>query len=159
MDTPLWVPIFTAVATFLVFLLTTAVLIWGERRVVALMQDRLGPNRIGPLGILQTLVDGGKMFFKEDFTPGMVERIVFTVAPIIAVVVSFLTVAVIPIGGEVTMFGETFTLVTADLDVGVLWILAMGSLHVYAVFLAGAVVVNTLLRRPQQESLARQPAT
>ena len=137
MDTPLWVPIFTAVATFLVFLLTTAVLIWGERRVVALMQDRLGPNRVGPLGILQTLVDGGKMFFKEDFTPGMVERIVFTVAPIIAVVVSFLTVAVIPIGGEVTMFGETFDLVTADLDVGALWILAMGSLHVYAVFLAG----------------------
>lgn len=137
MDTPLWVPIFTALATFLVFLLTTAVLIWGERRVVALMQDRRGPNRIGPLGVLQTLVDGGKMFFKEDFTPGMVERLVFTVAPIIAVVVSFLTVAVIPIGGEVTMFGETFTLVTADLDVGVLWILAMGSLHVYAVFLAG----------------------
>jgi NADH-quinone oxidoreductase subunit H len=137
MDSPFWVHAFTAVFTFLVFLLTTAILIWGERRVVALMQDRLGPNRVGPLGMLQTLVDGGKMFFKEDFTPGMVERVVFSVAPIVAVVVSFMTVAVIPVGGEVTLFGETFNLVAADLEVGALWILAMGSLHVYAVFLAG----------------------
>ncbi len=132
-----WPGLFTAVLTFLVFLLTTAILIWAERRIVGLMQDRLGPNRVGPLGVLQTLVDGAKMFFKEDFTPGMVERVLFTVAPMLAVVVSIMTVAVIPVGGEVTMFDQTFTLVTADLSVGVLWLLAMGSLHVYAVFLAG----------------------
>jgi NADH-quinone oxidoreductase subunit H len=134
---PLWVDIFRVLVAFLVFLLTTAVLIWGERRVVALMQSRLGPNRVGPLGIGQTLIDGAKMFFKEDITPAMVEKVVYTVAPLVGVIVSFMTVAVIPVGGKWTMFGETFTLQAADLNIGVLWVLAMGSLHVYAVFLAG----------------------
>jgi NADH-quinone oxidoreductase subunit H len=136
-DYPLWVHIFRTLVVFLYFLLTTAVLIWAERRVVARMQSRLGPNRVGPFGILQTLVDGAKMFFKEDITPGMVDRPIFTLAPIVGVVAGFMAVAVIPIGGEVTMFGETFTLVVADLNVGVLWFLAMSSLHVYSVFLAG----------------------
>lgn len=134
---PLWVDVFRVLVAFLVFLLTTAVLIWGERRLVALMQSRLGPNRIGPLGLGQTLIDGAKMFFKEDITPGMVEKTVYTIAPLVGVIVSFMTVAVIPVGGEWTMFGETFTLQAADLNIGVLWVLAMGSLHVYAVFLAG----------------------
>lgn len=136
-DYPIWVDIFRVLVTFLVFLLTTALLIWAERRVVALMQSRLGPNRVGPLGMGQTLVDGLKMFFKEDVTPGMVEKVVFTAAPIIAGVVSFMTVAVIPVGGEIVMFGERFPLIAADLGIGALWFLAMGSLHVYAVFLAG----------------------
>jgi NADH-quinone oxidoreductase subunit H len=136
-DYPLWVHIFRTLVVFLYFLLTTAVLIWAERRVVARMQSRLGPNRVGPFGMLQTLVDGAKMFFKEDITPGMVDRPIFTLAPIVGVVAGFMAVAVIPIGGEVTMFGETFTLVVADLNVGVLWFLAMSSLHVYSVFLAG----------------------
>ncbi len=134
---PLWVDIFRVLVAFAVFLLTTALLIWAERRVVARMQSRLGPNRVGPFGIGQTLIDGIKMFFKEDITPSMVERVVYTTAPLVGVIVSFMTVAVIPIGGEFTMFGETFPLVAADLNVGVLWILAMGSLHVYAIFLAG----------------------
>jgi NADH-quinone oxidoreductase subunit H len=136
-DYPLWVHLFRTLVVFLYFLLTTAVLIWAERRVVARMQSRLGPNRVGPFGMLQTLVDGAKMFFKEDITPGMVDRPIFTLAPIVGVVAGFMAVAVIPIGGEVTMFGETFTLVVADLNVGVLWFLAMSSLHVYSVFLAG----------------------
>ncbi len=136
-DYPLWVDLFRVLVTFLVFLLTTALLIWAERRVVALMQSRLGPNRVGPLGMGQTLVDGLKMFFKEDVTPGMVEKVVFTAAPIIAGIVSFMTVAVIPVGGEIVMFGERFPLIAADLGIGALWFLAMGSLHVYAVFLAG----------------------
>ncbi len=136
-DYPIWVDLFRVLVTFLVFLLTTALLIWAERRVVALMQSRLGPNRVGPLGMGQTLVDGLKMFFKEDVTPGMVEKVVFTAAPIIAGIVSFMTVAVIPVGGEIVMFGERFPLIAADLGIGALWFLAMGSLHVYAVFLAG----------------------
>jgi NADH-quinone oxidoreductase subunit H len=136
-DYPLWVHLFRTLVVFLYFLLTTAVLIWAERRVVARMQSRLGPNRVGPFGILQTLVDGAKMFFKEDITPGMVDRPIFTLAPLVGVIAGFLAIAVIPIGGEVTMFGETFTLVVADLNVGVLWFLAMSSLHVYSVFLAG----------------------
>jgi NADH-quinone oxidoreductase subunit H len=137
MDQPLWVPLLQAVVVFAYYLLITAVLIWAERRVVARMQSRLGPNRIGPFGVLQTLVDGVKMFFKEDLTPGMVNRTIYTVAPVVGVIAGFLSIAVIPIGGEVTLFGETFTLVVADLSVGVLWILALGSIHVYSVFLAG----------------------
>ena len=136
-STPLWVPLFQTVVVFAYFLLVTALLIWAERRVVARMQTRVGPNRVGPVGILQTLVDGVKMFFKEDVTPDMVNKPIYNIAPIIAVVAGFLAIAVVPIGGEVTLFGETFTLVVADLSVGALWILALGSLHVYGVFLAG----------------------
>lgn len=134
---PLWVHVVTSVLTFLVFLLTTALLIWAERRVVSLMQSRVGPNRVGPLGIGQTLIDGAKMFFKEDVTPNMVDKLVYTIAPMLTVVVGFLAVAVVPLGGTVTMFGETFVLQAADINVGVLWFLAMGSLHVYGVVLAG----------------------
>ncbi len=134
---PLWVSLLTTVVVFAYFLLTTALLIWAERRIVARMQQRVGPNRVGPFGVLQTLVDGLKMFFKEDVTPAMVRQPIFTIAPLVGVVAGFLSIAVIPIGGEVTLFGETFTLVVADLHVGVLWVLAMGSIHVYSVFLAG----------------------
>lgn len=137
MTTPLWVTVLTTVTVFAYFLLFTAMLIWAERRVVGRMQSRIGPNRIGPGGALQTLIDGLKMFFKEDFTPAMVKNPVFTLAPIIAVIAGFLTIAVIPISGPATLFGETFTFVVADLAVGVLWILALSSLHVYGVFLAG----------------------
>ncbi len=136
-STPLWVHISVTVTVFAYFLLTTALLIWGERRIVARMQSRVGPNRVGPFGMLQTLVDGIKMFFKEDVTPSMVKQPIFTIAPLIGVVAGFLAIAVVPIGGEVTVFGETFTLVVADLHIGALWILAMGSIHVYSVFLAG----------------------
>lgn len=134
---PIWVHLLRVTAVFLVFLLTTALLIWAERRVVSLMQTRVGPNRVGPLGIGQTLVDGLKMFFKEDVTPSMVDRLVYTVAPLLTVVVGFLSVAIVPFGGTVTMFEETFALQAADLNVGVLWFLAMGSIHVYGVVLAG----------------------
>jgi NADH-quinone oxidoreductase subunit H len=137
MEHPIWVPLLQTVVVFAYFLLFTALLIWAERRVVGRMQSRVGPNRIGPGGVLQTLVDGIKMFFKEDITPSMVSQPIYTIAPLIGVVAGFLTVAVIPIGGEVTLFGETFTLVVADLYVGALWVLAMSSLHVYSVFLAG----------------------
>ncbi len=136
-DLPFWVHLLRATLAFLVFLLSTALLNWGERRVVSLMQTRVGPNRVGPLGILQTLVDGLKMFFKEDVTPRMVSKVIFTLAPLLTVVVGFLSIAIVPFGGEVTMFGETFTLQAADINVGVLWFLAMGSLHVYGVVLAG----------------------
>jgi NADH-quinone oxidoreductase subunit H len=134
---PLWVHLLRVVAVFLIFLLSTALLIWAERRIVSFMQSRVGPNRVGPLGILQTLVDGVKMFFKEDPTPRMVDRLIYTAAPVISVVVGFLAVVIIPFGGEVTLFGETFVLQAADLNVGVLWFLAMGSIHVYGVVLAG----------------------
>ena len=137
MNTPFWAHLIPVVAVFAFFLLTTALLIWAERRVVARMQSRIGPNRVGPFGILQTLVDGVKMFFKEDVTPSMVDRPVYNLAPIIGVVAGFMAVAVIPIGGEITIGDTTFTLQVADLEVGMLWFLAFSSLHVYSVFLAG----------------------
>jgi NADH-quinone oxidoreductase subunit H len=137
MNRPLWVILTTVGIVFAYFLLTTALLIWAERRIVARMQSRLGPNRVGPLGVLQTLVDGVKMFFKEDVTPAMVKEPIYSIAPLVAVVAGFLSIAVIPIGGDVTIGGQTFPLQVADLGVGVLWFLAMGSLHVYATFLGG----------------------
>ena len=123
MTRPLWVAVLTSVLVFAYFLLTTAILIWAERRVVARMQSRVGPNRVGPVGALQTLVDGLKMFFKEDVTPAMVRQPIFTIAPLVGVVAGLLATAVIPIGGEVTIGGETFPLQVADLGVGVLWFL------------------------------------
>ena len=134
---PLWVHIFRSLVQFAFFLVATALLIWGERRLVARMQSRYGPNRVGPLGILQTAVDGLKLFFKEDVRPSMVDGAVYLLAPLISAVVAFLAWAVVPIGGEVTLFGETFTLQVADLNVGLLWFLAMGSINVYGIVLAG----------------------
>ena len=135
--TPFWAHLIPVVAVFAFFLLTTALLIWAERRVVARMQSRVGPNRVGPFGILQTLVDGVKMFFKEDVTPSMVDKPVYNLAPIIGVVAGFMAVAVIPIGGTFTIAGEEITLQVADPEAGMLRFLAWGSLHVYSNFLAG----------------------
>jgi NADH-quinone oxidoreductase subunit H len=134
---PIWVPIVQALVVFAYFLLGTALLIWAERRILGRMQARIGPNRVGPFGIGQTLVDGVKMFFKEDVTPSMVDKPIFTIAPMIGVIIGFVSMAVVPIGGDVTLFGETFPLQVVDLDVGVLWFLALSSIHVYSVFLAG----------------------
>ncbi|MEX2503829.1 MAG: NADH-quinone oxidoreductase subunit H [Egicoccus sp.] len=134
---PLWAHLIRVLAVFLFFLVGTALLTWGERRILGRMQSRLGPNRVGPLGIGQFLMDAVKMLFKEDFTPGMVNKPLFTLAPLIGVTVSLLSMAVIPISGDLTIGGHTFPLQVADLGVGVLWILAIGSIHVYSLFLAG----------------------
>ena len=134
---PWWVPVVQVVVVFAFFLLTTAILIWAERRVVGRMQSRIGPNRVGPFGAGQTLVDGIKMFFKEDIAPAMVNQPIYTIAPVVGVIAGFLSIAVIPIGREVTIGDTTFPLIVADLSVGGLWVLAMGSIHVYSIFLAG----------------------
>ncbi len=144
---PFWVHLVRVLVAFVYFLLFTAMLIWGERRLVAIMQSRLGPNRIGPAGVMQTLIDGAKMFFKEDVTPRGVDKVVFTIAPLVGVIVGFATVAVIPLtalpgmyegdAGALHVGGEIFGMQAADLNIGVLWFLAMGSIHVYSVVLAG----------------------
>ncbi len=136
-DLALWVPAVKALALFGFLLVSTAMLIWGERRIVARMQARIGPNRAGPAGLLQTLADGVKLFFKEDISPRAVDRPVYTIAPLVAPVTAFLAAAIVPFGGRVTAFGETFDLQLFDPDIGVLWFLAMGSIHVYGVVLAG----------------------
>ncbi len=122
---------------FAFLLVTVLLLVWVERRVVAFMQNRLGPNRAGPFGILQTVADGLKLFFKESFTPRKVEFGVYIAAPVIALLPALLIFLVIPIGAPVTIGGTTYTLQATDLNVGVLYFLALSSVAVYAVTMAG----------------------
>jgi NADH-quinone oxidoreductase subunit H len=111
--------------------------IWAERRIVAFMQQRLGPNRVGPFGTLQGLADGVKLFFKEDVLPLAVDRPAYLIAPIVALVPAFLAFAVIPFGRGFHIGRHQVTMILSDLNVGVLFFLAMGSLMVYGVVLAG----------------------
>jgi NADH-quinone oxidoreductase subunit H len=108
-----------------------------ERRLLAFMQFRLGPNRTGPMGILQPLADGVKLFFKEEMVPAGANKWLFIAAPAVAVVTAFLSMAVVPWGGPVTIGGREITLQIADLDVGILYIFAISSLGVYGIVLAG----------------------
>jgi NADH-quinone oxidoreductase subunit H len=111
--------------------------VWAERKIVADMQTRLGPRRAGPFGILVTLADGIKLFFKEGITPTEVERPVYILAPVLSLVPAFLAFAVVPFGAGVELFGREVPFQLADLNIGILWVLAMGSLAVYGVVLAG----------------------
>jgi NADH-quinone oxidoreductase subunit H len=101
------------------------------------MQSRIGPNRLGPFGLFQTLADGAKLFFKEDITPTNVDRAVYVAAPFVSAVVALMTFAVIPFGGTFTVAGREVTLQVWDPNIGILWVLAMGSLGVYGIVLAG----------------------
>ena len=125
------------VAAFALWLVSTALFIWGERRIVAKMQSRLGPNRLGPLGVLQTLADGIKLFFKEDIEPVGVDRVVYYLAPAASAIVAMVTFAVVPFGGTFTVGEREIALQVWDPNIGMLWILAMSSLAVYGVALGG----------------------
>jgi NADH-quinone oxidoreductase subunit H len=133
------------VAVFGLLLVATMLMVWFERKLHADMSNRIGPNLAGPFGILQTLADGTKLFFKEDLIPARAERRVFILAPFLAFVPAFLLFAIVPIGGDftnghdgsVTMFGKQTYLQLADPPIGVLFALAMSSVAVYGVMLAG----------------------
>ncbi|HZA60578.1 MAG TPA: NADH-quinone oxidoreductase subunit H, partial [Actinomycetota bacterium] len=125
------------VVVFAALLLSVLFLIWVERKVIADMQTRLGPRRAGPWGLLVTLADGIKLFFKEGVRPAKADRWVYPLAPIASMVPAFLAFAVIPFGAPVELFGRKVPLQIADLNVGILFFLAMGSLAVYGVVLAG----------------------
>jgi NADH-quinone oxidoreductase subunit H len=111
--------------------------VWTERRVLAKMQLRTGPNRVGPAGLLQSLSDGVKLALKEDIIPAAADKVVFIIAPIIATSMCFMAFAVIPMTGVVNIFGRQTALQLTDLPVGVLYILAVTSIGVYGVVLAG----------------------
>ncbi|HET6770817.1 MAG TPA: NADH-quinone oxidoreductase subunit NuoH [Actinomycetota bacterium] len=133
-----WILLVARIALiFAALLISVMLVIWVERKVVADMQTRIGPKRAGPFGILITLADGIKLFFKEGITPTQADRRVFVLAPIASLVPAVLAFAVVPLGTEVTVFGRTVPLQIADLNVGILFVLAMGSLAVYGVVLAG----------------------
>ena len=125
------------VGVFALLLLLTIVNVWLERKVVADMQNRLGPMRAGPWGILQTLADGLKLFFKEHITPRKVDLGAYLLAPFLAVVPAFLIFMMVPLGPGVEVGGRSVPLQGADLNIGLLFILAMSSMAVYAVVLAG----------------------
>ncbi len=129
--------VLVVVGAFALWLVSTALFIWGERRIVAFMQSRIGPNRLGPFGILQTLGDGIKLFFKEDIRPKSIDVVTYYAAPLLSATVAFLTFAVIPYGGTFSVGARTITLQVWDPPIGLLWVLAMGSIGVYGIVLGG----------------------
>jgi NADH-quinone oxidoreductase subunit H len=118
-------------------LLLSAYLVLLERKLLGRLQIRLGPNRAGIFGILQPIADGLKMLLKEDMVPSRADRAVFLLAPAVASVTALLTFAVIPFGEPITLWGREVPLVIADLNVGLLYVLALSSLGVYGVALGG----------------------
>jgi len=133
------------VVAFVFLLIATMLMVWFERKLVSDMQNRIGPNRAGPWGILQTLADGTKLFFKEHINPIRTERTVFVIAPFLSFVPAFLLFCIVPVGGNwanggdgtVELFGKTTYLQIADPPIGILFALAMSSIAVYGVMLAG----------------------
>ena len=137
LDDPIWMVVVKGVIIFALCVLLTLMAIWSERRIVARMQLRVGPNRVGPFGLLQGLADGVKLALKEDIIPKAADRVVFILAPIISASTCFLAFAVIPMTGKVFFFGEETVMQLTDLPVGVLYILAAASVGVYGIVLAG----------------------
>lgn len=124
-------------ALFLLALTVAAYSTWAERKVAAIMQDRIGPNRAGPFGLLQPLADGGKFFFKEDFTPANAEKFLFVIGPALVMFISLITGAVIPWGKSLNIGGQSFDLQVANVDVGVLYLIGMVSIGVYGIMIGG----------------------
>jgi NADH-quinone oxidoreductase subunit H len=143
--TPLLIVLIKVLVVFVIGLLATMLMVWFERKAVAGMHNRLGPNQAGPWGILQTLADGTKLFFKEDLLPERADRFVFRLAPFLALIPAFLAFSIIPLGGDfrdgnggfVTWFGHQTRVQLADPPIGVLFALAISSIAVYGIMLAG----------------------
>ncbi len=131
------VPLLKILVVLNAVLVAVAYLVLLERKVIAWVQSRLGPMRVGPHGILQPIADVVKLIIKEDITPVKADRWVFSVAPIIALVPALITFAVIPFGPTVTMFGHRVPLYITDVNVGLLYILSVTSIGVYGIILAG----------------------
>jgi NADH-quinone oxidoreductase subunit H len=138
----LLIAVVKVVVIFHVLLGLFSFMTWVERRLLAFMQFRLGPNRTGPIGILQPVADGIKLFFKEEVVPEGANKWLFVAAPALAVVTAFVAIAVVPWGGTVRVMGRDVSLQIADLDVGVLYIFAVSSLAVYGIVMAGWAANN-----------------
>ena len=134
---PIWLVVAKALAVFVFLVLNPLIAILLERKIMARMQTRLGPNRVGPKGILQSLADGVKLALKEGIIPTGVDKVIYLLAPIIAVVPAVMAFAVIPFGPMVSVFGHQTPLQLTDLPVGVLYVLAVTSVGVYGIVLAG----------------------
>src|SRR5438270_123102 len=122
---------------FAFLMVSVLFMVWFERKVISDMQSRVGPDRAGPWGMLQTLADGIKLFFKEDLLPEKADRRVFRLAPYLSIIPAFAAFAVIPFGGTIKVAGHKTILQLADPPIGILFLLAMSSIAVYGVMLAG----------------------
>ncbi|TKV58604.1 NADH-quinone oxidoreductase subunit NuoH [Nakamurella flava] len=136
-DDPWWLMLVKSIMVFVMLLLLTLFAIWFERRVVGRMQHRPGPNWNGPFGLLQSMADALKLHFKEGIIPANADKFVYIAAPVMIAVPAFLTFSIIPVGGEVSMFGEQTALQLVDLPVGVLVALAFASIGIYGIVLGG----------------------
>jgi len=125
------------VVVFLLLNLLLAIVVWAERKILADMQSRIGPNRAGPWGMLQSIADGIKLLLKEDIRPITADKIIYPLAPMVSAVPAFAAFAVVPFGDTITIAGREIVLQLADINVGLLFFLAMGSIAVYGVALAG----------------------
>jgi NADH-quinone oxidoreductase subunit H len=134
---PWWLTLAKCAVVFVFLVLTTLLMIWAERRVIGRMQARPGPNRVGPFGVVQGLADGIKLALKEDLIPAIVDKPLYILAPVVAATPAFLSFAVIPVGPVVSIGGHHTPLQITDLPVAVLFILAMASIGVYGIVLAG----------------------
>jgi NADH-quinone oxidoreductase subunit H len=143
--TPLFIVLLKVLVIFVIGLVGTMFMVWFERKIIAGMQNRVGPNKAGPFGLLQTLADGMKLIFKEDFMPDRADRWVYRLAPFLAFVPAFLVWSVIPLGGDfsdgkdglVVWFGHVTRVQLADPPIGILLVLALSSIAVYGIMLAG----------------------
>ena len=122
---------------FLITLTIAAYSTYGERKIAAFLQDRIGPDRAGPFGLLQPVADGVKMFMKEDFIPANANKALFILAPGIFMFVACMTSAVIPWGTTLTLFGANIDLQVTDINIGILYIMGFVSLGVYGIMIGG----------------------
>ncbi|MCL2783821.1 MAG: NADH-quinone oxidoreductase subunit NuoH [Propionibacteriaceae bacterium] len=137
MNDPLWLSIVKIVVVFVVLLTWTIFNVWFERRVLGRMQNRQGPTMNGPFGLGQAMGDGVKLIFKEDFRPAKTDGIVFNLAPYLTALAAFTMWSVIPLGGQVRIFGHTTSLQIAQLPVSMIFIFAIAGLGIYGLVLAG----------------------
>lgn len=125
------------ILVYIVLLTCLAYTVFMERKVSAYIQDRIGPNRVGPKGLLQPFIDVAKLLLKEDIVPTNANKFIFALAPMISGIVAFSTIAVIPFGNTIMLFGREIKLYIADVNIGILYILALVSMGVYGVTLSG----------------------
>jgi len=133
----IWISLLKVLGIFVIMVVMTLMTIWAERRIVGRMQMRIGPNRVGPFGLLQSLMDGIKLALKEEIIPKGVHMAVYCIAPVVSATTAFLTFAVIPLGPTVSIFGQQTPLQLTDFPVSVLYVLAIASIGIYGIVLAG----------------------
>jgi NADH-quinone oxidoreductase subunit H len=141
-DQPIWITFIVAFVILNILLVSMAYMTWYERKVLAYMQDRVGPTRTGPHGLLQPIADAVKLLGKEDLIPAAADKIVFMFAPVVVFVAALTAASVIPFGGTVSIFGRDVNLYITDLNVGTLFILAIGSIGVYGIILGAYASSN-----------------